>query len=61
MTPIGPIRAEYGLPVSPRTITYNVTTTDDKGNTTILKCPDLPCTATTREKGKFFVSIGYPF
>jgi outer membrane protein insertion porin family len=81
MTPIGPIRLEYGWPVAPRTITYNATltetVTDDKGNTkTItrpldcsgnpigLPAPSAPppaCTATTRESGRFFVSIGYPF
>jgi hypothetical protein len=55
MTPIGPVRADYGWPVSARTITYNATSTDASGNTTILG------TATTREKGRFFVSIGYPF
>ncbi len=61
MTPIGPVRAEYGWPVSARTITYNATSTDANGNTTILDCSGHPCTATTREKGRFFVSIGYPF
>ena len=68
MTPIGPVRAEYGWPVSPRTITYNatstVTDTNGKTTTTILDCPEKsgrPCTAATREKGRFFVSIGYPF
>jgi outer membrane protein insertion porin family len=55
MTPIGPLRAEYGVPVSARTIPYDVTLTDADGNRTILG------SATTREKGKFFVSIGYPF
>ncbi len=55
MTPIGPIRAEYGWPVSSRTIPYDVTYTDPQGNRTILG------SATTREKGKLFVSIGYPF
>jgi len=55
MTPIGPLRAEYGVPVSPRTIPYDVTLTDADGNKTILG------SATTREKGRFFVSIGYPF
>jgi outer membrane protein insertion porin family len=61
LTPIGPIRLEYGWPVSARTITYNATTTDTSGNTTILDCSGKPCTATTRESGRFFVSIGYPF
>jgi hypothetical protein len=61
MTPIGPVRVEYGWPVSPRTITYNATTTDAGGNTVILDCSGRPCAATTKEKGRFFVSIGYPF
>jgi outer membrane protein insertion porin family len=55
MTPIGPVRVEYAWPVSPRTIPYDVTYTDAEGNRTILG------SATTRERGKFFVSIGYPF
>jgi outer membrane protein insertion porin family len=55
MTPIGPVRAEYGWPVSPRTIPYDVTYTDPEGNKVILGG------ATTRERGRFFVSIGYPF
>ena len=70
MTPIGPVRVEYGWPVSPRTIAFNVTTCNvdpsasgpacktssgKTGVTTILG------SATTREKGKFYVSIGYPF
>ena len=46
---------EYGVPVSRRTIPYDVTLTDPDGNKTILG------SATTREKGRFFVSIGYPF
>jgi outer membrane protein insertion porin family len=61
MTPIGPVRVEYGWPVSARTITYNATTTDAGGNTVILDCSGHPCAATTKEKGRFFVSIGYPF
>ncbi len=61
MTPIGPARVEYGWPASPRTITYNATATDANGNTVILDCSGHPCSATTREKGRFFVSIGYPF
>ena len=74
MTPIGPIRAEYGWPVSPRTIGFDVTTcqklsdtsppgncktsagsTANDGVTTIIG------SSSTRERGKFFVSIGYPF
>ena len=61
LTPIGPVRVEYGWPVSARTITYNATSTDAEGRTTILDCSGHPCAATTRESGRFFVSIGYPF
>ena len=70
MTPIGPMRVEYGWPVSARTITYNATATvtvpdpNDPTKTksiTTLDCSGKPCTATTRESGRFFVSIGYPF
>ena len=62
MTPIGPIRAEYGWPVDPRTIDFKVTTTDADGHPTCGAAPLEPClTGTTRERGRFFVSIGYPF
>jgi outer membrane protein insertion porin family len=58
LTPIGPLRLEYGMPVERRTITYEVTTTDPV-------CPDPPCTLksglTTKETGRVFLSIGYPF
>ena len=60
MTPIGPVRAEYGWPVSPRTISFDVTlidTTVDPPVTKILKKD----AGTLREGGRFFVSIGYPF
>jgi hypothetical protein len=75
LTPIGPIRLEYGWPVAPRTITYNATLTepdpkdstksitrplDCSGNTIPSSSPPA-CTAKTRESGRFFVSIGYPF
>jgi outer membrane protein assembly factor BamA len=74
MTPIGPIRVEYGWPVVPRTIGLDVTTciklsdssatgnckssagsTGNDGVTTVIG------SSSTRERGKFFVSIGYPF
>jgi outer membrane protein assembly factor BamA len=62
MTPIGPVRVEYGWPVEARTIPFSVTTTDKDGVATC-GAPPLPSciTSTTRERGKFFVSIGYPF
>ncbi len=62
MTPIGPVRAEYGWPVEARTITYSVRTTDKDGKPTCGPDTETACImATTREKGRFFVSIGYPF
>jgi outer membrane protein insertion porin family len=60
LTPIGPLRLEYGLPLDPRTISYEVTTTDKGG-----LCETPPCTLktglTTKEGGRIFLSIGYPF
>jgi outer membrane protein insertion porin family len=70
MTPIGPIRVEYGWPLNPRTISFNVTTcnVDPTASGTACKTGDgqtgvttILGSSTTREKGKFFVSIGYPF
>ena len=56
MTPIGPLRLEYGLPVQPRTIPFEVTTTDEDGNVIVLQTG-----LTTKESGRIFLSIGYPF
>ena len=62
MTPIGPVRAEYGWPVSARTIPFRVTTADENGNVFVPpECKALECTGSTKEKGRFFISIGYPF
>ena len=62
LTPIGPVRAEYAWPVNPRTISFNVTTTDANGNVIVPpECTPGACVGTTKEKGRFFVSIGYPF
>src|SRR5438093_5921051 len=62
MTPIGPLRVEYGWPVEPRTIAFNVTTTDqDSCKARSAPAPCVLATGTTREKGRFFFSIGYPF
>ncbi|HSS44055.1 MAG TPA: POTRA domain-containing protein, partial [Thermoanaerobaculia bacterium] len=62
MTPVGPLRAEYGWPVKARTILFDVVTTDATGHPT---CgPSLPTAClqgTTKERGRFFFSIGYPF
>ncbi|MEO8431952.1 MAG: POTRA domain-containing protein [Acidobacteriota bacterium] len=57
MTPIGPIRVEFGLPLKPRTIQYDVTRRDDTGR------PIFPplASGTVKEKGRLVVMIGYPF
>ncbi len=58
LTPIGPLRLEYGLPVQRRTIDFEVTTTENV-------CAQPPCTLKTglavKETGRVFLSIGYPF
>jgi len=56
MTPIGPLRLEYGLPLQPRTIPFDVTTTDPEGKPIVLQTG-----LTTKETGRIFLSIGYPF
>ncbi len=53
MTPIGPLRAEVGLPLRPRTIVFDVK--DPSGNSLI------PAAGSEREKGRFLLTIGYPF
>ncbi len=55
LTPIGPLRVGYGFPVDRRVIAYKVTTTDQNRNTIVLG------SGTVKEKGRFFVSLGYPF
>jgi outer membrane protein assembly factor BamA len=52
LTPIGPVRVEYGWPLEARTVPFRVV--DEKGN-------DLGFGGTRKEKGQFFFSIGYPF
>jgi outer membrane protein insertion porin family len=52
MTPIGPVRVEYGWPVDARTIDFRVV--DETGN-------PLGPVGSRKEKGQFFFSIGYPF
>ena len=57
MTPIGPIRVEYGWPLDPRTVEFDVIAIDEDGNRL-----DPPLVRDSREeKGRFFFSIGYPF
>jgi outer membrane protein insertion porin family len=52
MTPIGPVRVEYGWPVDARRVPFKVV--DETGN-------PLGPTGERKEKGQFFFSIGYPF
>jgi outer membrane protein insertion porin family len=62
VTPIGPLRAEYGWPVNARTIPFKVTTTDANNNViSPPECANGGCTGTVKETGRFFFSIGYPF
>ena len=56
MTPIGPVRVEYGWPLDARSVPFNVTLVDDKGNVI-----GILASATRKEKGRLFFSIGYPF
>ena len=63
MTPIGPLRLEVGRPIQPQTVEFAVTTTQGEvdGN----KCTaEAPCTlghGSTKQTGRIFLSIGYPF
>lgn len=63
VTPIGPLRLEYGRPVQLRTITSEVTTTE--GTLGGLPCgTEHPCilgSLKTKETGRVLLSIGYPF
>jgi outer membrane protein insertion porin family len=67
MTPIGPIRAEFGWPISAQTHAFKVVTsvTQPDGTTKIITPPECEpngCTGSSKEKsGRFFLSIGYPF
>ncbi len=61
MTPIGPLRLEYGRPVELRTIAFAVTTTTQPDGK---PCAPSPCTlafGSTKETGRVLLSIGYPF
>jgi outer membrane protein insertion porin family len=53
MTPIGPVRVEYGWPVDAREVEFRIV--DETGN------PLDDVKRTRKEKGQFFFSIGYPF
>ncbi len=56
MTPIGPVRIEYGWPLRPRDVDFNVVLVDEQGNPVSILTSDK-----RQEKGQFFFSIGYPF
>ena len=56
MTPIGPVRVEYGWPIEKRTVSFDIVGVDDEGSP-IFRIP----AGTRKEKGRFYFSIGYPF
>ncbi|HEY3172528.1 MAG TPA: POTRA domain-containing protein [Thermoanaerobaculia bacterium] len=56
MTPIGPVRVEYGWPVDARSVPFQIVAVDEEGNP-IFRVP----AGARKETGKFFFSIGYPF
>jgi outer membrane protein insertion porin family len=57
MTPIGPIRVEYAWPLDAREIRFDVIEVDEEGN----RVRVLKSGQTTKEGGRFFFSVGYPF
>ena len=63
VTPIGPLRLEYGRPVQLRTIPSTVTTTqgESDGGPCSIEHPCILGTLKTRETGRILLSIGYPF
>ena len=56
MTPIGPVRVEYGWPLDARTVRFSVKVLDETGNVV----ETIPA-GSRKEKGQFYFSIGYPF
>jgi len=56
MTPIGPLRAEFGYPLAPKTISYDVVTKNEAGERVTL-APG----GRIKEHGRFVLTIGYPF
>jgi outer membrane protein insertion porin family len=56
LLPIGPLRADLGVPVQRRTIPVSVTTVDSNGDRLVLGSA-----GSVKEKAHLFVSIGYPF
>jgi outer membrane protein insertion porin family len=64
MTPIGPVRIEYGWPVHARKIPFDVVLVDNDGRPVLDpngKPVVLDSSGSRKEKGTFFFSIGYPF
>ena len=65
MTPIGPLRLEYALPLQSRTIPFDVTVRQNPDGSTCEPSTDptgcIRATGTTKEKGRILLSIGYPF
>jgi outer membrane protein assembly factor BamA len=56
MTPIGPVRVEYGWPLDARTVPFNIKLLEENRDVR----DTIPAGA-RKEKGQFFFSIGYPF
>jgi outer membrane protein insertion porin family len=63
ITPIGPLRLEYGRPVQLRTIPSTVTSTEGEfdGAPCDIAHPCILGTLKTKETGRILLSIGYPF
>lgn len=65
MTPIGPLRLEYALPVQSRTIPFDVTVKQNPDGSTCDPQTDpsgcIRATGTKKESGRILLSIGYPF
>jgi outer membrane protein insertion porin family len=54
MLPIGPVRVGLGMPIRPQTIPFNVIDITKKGSAPL-------ATGSTKERLRFFFSLGYPF
>jgi outer membrane protein insertion porin family len=61
MTPIGPLRLEYGRPVELRTIPFAVTATTQLDGKPCAPSPCVLAFGSTKETGRVLLSIGYPF
>jgi outer membrane protein insertion porin family len=57
MTPIGPIRVEYAWPLDAREIRFDVIEVNEDGE----RVQVLKSGQTTKEGGRFSLSVGYPF